>query len=96
MIEHGCPVQENFEPKRKIKTIGKLLDEKVTLEGLFTVVLFTQVAKNKETNTLEYKFITQNDGTTTCKSPEGMFEELTIPNDLSLVIKAIDDYNEGQ
>ena len=82
--------------KRKIKTIGKLLDDKVTLEGLFTVVLFTDVVKNNETQQMEYRFITQNDGTTTAKSPMDMFPSLYIPNDLALVSKYIDAYYEGE
>lgn len=94
-LTHDEFILENYEPKRKIKTIGKLLDDKVTLEGLFTVVLFTDVSKNKEANVLDYRFITQNDGTTTCKSPKGMFEELTIPNDLSMVLSKINEYYEG-
>jgi len=94
-LSHDEIITENFQPKRKIKTIGKLLDDKVTLEGLFTVVLFTDVQKNKEKNGLEYTFITQNDGTTTAKSPRGMFATLNIPNDLAKVIDTINTYYEG-
>ena len=94
-LTHDEFILENYEPKRKIKTIGKLLDDKVTLEGLFTIVLFTDVQKNKESNSLDYRFITQNDGSTTCKSPKGMFEEMTIPNDLSYVLRKVDEYYEG-
>jgi hypothetical protein len=94
-LSHDEIVTENFQPKRKIKTIGKMLDEKVTLEGLFTVVLFTDVVKNQESGNLEYRFITQNDGTTTGKSPKGMFEKIHIPNDLSEVIKQINAYYDG-
>jgi len=94
-LTHDEIITENFQPKRKIKTIGKLLDDKVTLEGLFTVVLFTDVQKNKEKNGLEYTFITQNDGTTTAKSPKGMFATLHIPNDLAKVIDTINTYYEG-
>ncbi len=94
-LTHDEFILENYEPKRKIKTIGKLLDEKVTLEGLFTIVLFTDIVKNKETKLLDYRFITQNDGTTTCKSPKGMFEKLTIPNDLAMVLSKVDEYYEG-
>lgn len=93
---HDEIITENFQPKRKIKTIGKMLDEKVTLEGLFTVVLFTDIQKKQENDMLEYTFITQNDGTTTGKSPKGMFESLNIPNDLDLVIKKINAYHEGE
>jgi hypothetical protein len=95
IMSHDETIQENFAPKRKIKTIGKLLDEKITLEGLFTIVLFTDVRKNKEKNRLEYSFITQNDGTTTAKSPRGMFESFTIPNDLADMISNIDGYYGG-
>jgi len=72
----------------KVKTIGKLLDEKITIEGLFTTVLHTIV------NDDEYSFLTQSDGTHNAKSPLGMFEEKLIENDLSLVIKKLNDYFE--
>jgi len=94
-LSHDEIITENFQPKRKIKTIGKLLDDKITLEGLFTVVLFTEIIKdqNKE---LKYTFITQNDGTTTAKSPKGMFEEMHIPNNLTDVIAKMNAYYEGE
>ena len=47
VLSHDEIITENFQPKRKIKTIGKLLDDKITLEGLFTIVFFTDVQKNK-------------------------------------------------
>jgi len=93
---HDEIITENFQPKRKIKTIGKMLDEKVTLEGLFTVVLFTDIQKVQNEDQLNYTFITQNDGTTTGKSPRGMFENLNIPNDLNDVIKKINAYYAGE
>lgn len=95
ILSHDEIITENFAPKRKIKTIGKLLDDKVTLEGLFTIVLFTDVQKNKEKDGLEYTFITQNDGTTTAKSPRGMFATLKVPNDLAALISKINMYYEG-
>ena len=95
VLSHDEIITENFQPKRKIKTIGKLLDDKITLEGLFTIVFFTDVQKNKEKESLDYSFITQNDGTTTAKSPRGMFEDLHIPNDLNSIITQIDSYYEG-
>jgi hypothetical protein len=94
-LSHDEIITENFQPKRKIKTIGKLLDDKVTLEGLFTVVLFTEIIKNQNEEGLKYTFITQNDGTTTAKSPRGMFEEMHIPNDLVDVIAKMNAYYEG-
>ncbi|KKK95394.1 hypothetical protein LCGC14_2673240 [marine sediment metagenome] len=95
-LSHDEIITENFQPKRKIKTIGKLLDDKVTLEGLFTVVLFTDVQKNQNEDRPRYTFITQNDGTTTAKSPRDMFEEMHIPNDLVNVIAKMDAYYEGE
>lgn len=78
--------------KIKAKTLGKVIDNKLTYEGLFTIVLGTEI---EETNgKLEYFFITQSNGNTTYKSPEGMFESFKIPNDLQLVADTIDKYYE--
>ena len=71
--------------RTKAKTIGKMLDDKLTLEGTFNIVLCT--AKEND----EYLFRTQNSGRDTVKSPEDMFPE-TLPNDLAIVDKAIRDY----
>lgn len=65
--------------KSKIKTIGKMVDEKITLEGMFTTVLHSIVIDGK------YKFLTQIDGSHTAKSPMGMFEDKYIDNDLLLI-----------
>ena len=73
--------------KTKAKTIGRMLDEKLTIEGCFNIVL---VAKTDGT---EHWFETQSDGTNTAKSPEGMFPP-KIPNDLKLVDDAIREYYE--
>ena len=66
-----------------MKTIGKLLDEKITVEGLFTIVLKTKVQDGK------YSFTTQNNGNDTVKSPMGLFGANEIPNDLKAVDEAI-------
>lgn len=72
----------------KPKTIGKLLDEKVCVEGLFTIVLRCIEESGK------HLFVTQSDGGAVSKSPIGMFETLTIDNDLLLVEKAVREYYE--
>jgi hypothetical protein len=74
--------------RTRAKTIGKLLNDKITVEGLVTMVLRTQAINNN------YVFSTQNDGFDTTKSPMGMFEQLHIPNDLSAVDAAICSYYE--
>jgi ABC-type oligopeptide transport system ATPase subunit len=70
----------------KPKTVGKLLDDKITLEAMVTVCLHTQVKDG------EYKFLTQNDGSHVCKSPIDMFDEEFIDNDLQLVKEKIESY----
>jgi hypothetical protein len=72
--------------KTKIKTIGKLLDEKIVMEGLVTIVLRTGVTNG------EYTFSTKNNGQDTVKSPLGLFESDHIENDLAMVDAAIADY----
>jgi len=67
--------------REKVKTIGKMLDEKLTIEGCFDIVLYCQ----------DHKFYTQANGQSTAKSPEDMFE-LEIPNDLKAVDTAIREY----
>lgn len=69
-----------------IKLIGKLLREKITIEGLFTIVLQTQV------NEGNYYFLTQNSGKNTVKSPMGMFQDYSIENDLKFVDDVIRNY----
>lgn len=83
----------DMEGKRRVKakTIGKLVDDKLTLEGLYSIVLFGKVKKSKD-GELRYVFETQNNGENTCKSPKGMFTSFEIPNDLELVRKAIINY----
>jgi hypothetical protein len=83
----------NGNRKVKAKTIGKMIDNTLTLEGLFSIVLFGKVNKNDDGELL-YGFETQNNGENTCKSPMGMFENIFIPNDLQLVKDCIEEYNK--
>lgn len=84
---------QDLEGRRKFKakTIGKLVDNSLTLEGLFSIVLFGKVKKDKD-GVMKYIFETQNNGENTCKSPAGMFESFEIPNDLEFVKQAIINY----
>lgn len=72
--------------KTKIKTIGKLLDEKIVMEGLVTIVLRTTVQNGN------YLFSTRNSGADTVKSPLGLFDTELIENDLASVDAAIFNY----
>lgn len=79
-------IETGEDGRQKAKTIGKLLDEKITVEGMFTIVLKTVVADGK------YLFATQTDGTDTCKTPIGLFDRQYIDNDLKIVDEAIRGY----
>ena len=75
----------------KIKTAGKMIDNQIVLEGLLTVCLYTHVEENKDGST-SYSFITNRFKKYPAKSPDGMFEEVKIPNNLSYVGEKIDEY----
>jgi hypothetical protein len=75
----------------KIKTAGKLIDNQVLLEGLLTVCLYTLVEENKD-GTANYQFVTNRYRKYPAKSPDGMFPELKIPNDLQLVANSLTNY----
>lgn len=77
----------------KMKTVGKMVDDYLSLEGLFTVILYTRVSKGPD-GKMEYQFITNNDGQYPGKSPIGMFKDLYIQNDLGLVNNLINEYNK--
>lgn len=70
----------------RIKTIGKMLDDKITPEGMFSIVLNTAVQNGN------YLFATRNNGSNTTKSPIGLFDDELIDNDLAAVDAAIFTY----
>lgn len=73
--------ETDADGREKVKTIGKMLDEKLTVEGCFDIVIYCQ----------DHKFFTQSNGQSTAKTPEDMFD-LEIPNDLKAVDMAIREY----
>ena len=74
--------EADTDGREKAKTIGRMLDEKLVLEGCFDIVLYCS----------DQKFFTQANGQSSAKTPEDMFESIEIPNDLKAVDKAIRDY----
>lgn len=79
-------VESTETGRTKIKTIGKMLDEKITLEGMVTIVLRTIIRDG------QYLFSTRNNGSDTTKTPMGLFEPEAIDNDLAAVDAAIQEY----
>ena len=82
--------QEDDAVRIKAKTIGKLLDEKITIEGLLTIVLRAAVING------QYLFSTRNSGADTVKTPMGLFEDEHIENDLAAADAAIYSYYDLQ
>jgi len=80
------------DKRLKMKTVGKLLDNYVSIEGLFETVLLAECRRNN--GRTEYFFSTQTDGASTAKSPEGMFKDEE-PNDLQLILNKYQEYYHG-
>lgn len=78
-------IERTDDGRIKAKTVGKMIDSKLTLEGLFSIVLLCEATQEG------HHFVTQSDGYTTAKSPMEMFET-TIDNDLKMVDTTIRDY----
>lgn len=75
--------------REKPKTIGRMLDEKLCVEGMFPIVIDARVRVDDEGT--HYEFVTRNDGYNLAKAPEGMLPEV-MPNDLKAVDSAIREY----
>jgi len=91
-----CHTAEKEDGTEGMKTVGKMLDEKIVPEGLFTIVLFTHVDNQEDDPSKKYFFQTQTNGKRTAKSPMGMFDQYLIPNDLQYVADRIDEYYHGE
>ncbi len=87
VLTHSEP---NEMGKMKVKTIGKMLDQNVTIEGLYATILQTELTNG------DYHFITQGDVRHIAKSPMGMFETREIPNDLAFVKQKMHLYFNGE
>lgn len=79
-------IETDENGKVKAKTLGKMLDQQLTIEGLFSIVLLAKADERR------HYFVTQSDGTNPCKSPMGMFEDVEIDNDLKMVDDTIREY----
>ena len=75
----------------KIKTAGKLIDNQIVLEGLLTICLYTHVEESKD-GTATYNFVTNRFKKYPAKSPDGMFADIKISNNLQQVVNSIDEY----
>jgi predicted ATP-dependent serine protease len=95
-LSHVEESQDALGNKRvKAKTVGKMMDSVITLEGLFTVVLLSEAKLDYKTNSVRYYFRTRNDGKSTVKSPSEMFPDEEIENNLQLVLDGMNTYYYG-
>lgn len=76
--------------REKPKTIGRMLDEKLCVEGLFPIVIDARVQQGEDGRP-RHVFVTENDGTNLAKAPMGMLPPV-MDNDLKAVDAAIRDY----
>jgi hypothetical protein len=88
-------VQNDYDSTGELRTSfkvigGKLIGEKIEVEGMFNTVLYSEVVM--EEGTPKYYFRTQNNGKNTCKSPKGLFDTLLIPNDFNYVLEKINTF----
>lgn len=70
----------------KPKTIGKLLDDKVNVQGMFTVCIRSMFENGN------YIFRLKNNGQDCVKTPIGMFNDEEMENDLKKVDEIVRDY----
>jgi len=81
-----CHSEVDENGKTKCKTVGKMLDNQLCVEGLFTIVFNSVVRDGK------YGFITQNEGMNIAKAPAEMFEDIFIDNDMKVVLDRVNEY----
>ncbi len=90
-MTHSEEIDINGVKFVKAKTVGKMIDNSLTLEGLFSTVLFCNT-KKLDDGSIKYGFDTRTNGANTCKSPMEMFEHSFIPNDIKHVIECMVKY----
>lgn len=87
--------EETGKGNMKIKTAGKVVDNMLTLEGLFNFIFYTGIDYNPVSKETKYYFQTRQDNTNIAKTPAGCFNDFLIPNDMDYVLKRIEDYKKG-
>lgn len=96
MFHEDDDVSDRIKVGKKVKLIGMMLEDKYNPLAIVTICLFTNVNFNEKTGEAEYTFITQRckvEGLLIpAKTPQGMFDSVRIPNDLSLVLNKVKEY----
>lgn len=91
VLTHSEDIVTSDAIVHKMKTIGKMLDEKFTVEGLFDLVLYSKTEMSDD-GIVRYLFVTNDDGEYKASTSHGVFNSLYIPNDMGIVKDAIAKY----
>ena len=95
MLMHYEPVQDDYGVTYKAKTVGKMVDSYLTIEGLFSNVIYTKQTFDIATKKVTKQFVTNFDGQFPSKTPPGAFKETYIKNDMHLVVDTLNKYSLG-
>lgn len=93
-IVYNSHVEQKENGDVNFKSSGKLLDNTIDVVSYFTYVLHTDVLVKGDT--VEYRFLTNTNGSKQAKTPRGCFDSLYVPNDVMSVIAAIDKYENAE
>ena len=89
---HYEAVDENYQMTYKAKTVGKMVDNYLTIEGMFSNVLFAKQVADQAAMTIQKVFVTNYDGQFPAKTPVGAFPEVYIKNDMGNVFTTLREY----
>jgi hypothetical protein len=95
ILTHPEEIQNTYGTTYKAKTVGKMIDQYITIEGKFDIVLYGHQEFDTKTKKVSKQFVTNFDGRYPAKSAPGMLPGLMI-NDLGLVIEMVDKYYSGE
>lgn len=93
-LGHYEAVEEGGVVKYKLKTVGNMVNQYITPEGKFEIVLIGRSVYDNSTGVAKKEFVTNYDGVYNAKSPIGMFKEKYAPNDLGYIVEKINEYND--
>lgn len=93
MMGHYESFEESGITKYRLKSVGNMVNQYVTPEGKFEIVLMGRSTFDSSAQKAKKEFVTNYDGVFTAKSPFGMFADLYIPNDLGYVLDRVNEYN---
>lgn len=96
MFHEDDDTSDRVKVAKKVKLIGQMLEDKYNPLALVSICLFTNVSFDPKTNQPVYSFITNrtsvNGITIPAKSPDGMFDDIRVPNDLKLVFERVENF----